>query len=276
MHWNKGSSFLFNKKDDIESIIEDYRPHVLGLSEANLRKEDNLSEVQLADYNLHICPTIDNPNHGVSRVVVYTHKSLVVKSRPDLMNPQVSSVWLEVGLPGRQKFLICNTYREWGYPNQPDRSSHSIIAQKDRWSLFLDQWESAITKDKEILILGDINICHKKWMKQDLSPSDMAYKLRPLTYELFDRIIPHGFCQLVQGFSHIRQGQEKSGLDHLYSKKINKLSDVSLHSNAASDHKMIHVVRYTRSMRKDVRYVKKRMFKDFNEDGFRAEIKLIS
>ena len=74
----------------------------------------------------------------------------------------------------------------------------------------------------------------------------------------------------------IRQGQEKSGLAHLYSNKINTFSDVSLHSNAASDHKMIHVVRYTRSMRKDVRYVKKRMFKDFNEDGFRAEIKLIS
>ena len=115
-----------------------------------------------------------------------------------------------------------------------------------------------------------------KWMQQDLSTSDMAYKLRTLTHELFDRIIPHGFCQLVQGGSHVRQGQAKSGLDHLYSNKINKLSEVSLHSNGASDHKMIHVVRYSRSMRKDVRYVKKRMFKDFNEEGFRADVKLIS
>ena len=106
MHWNKGSSFLMNKKDDIETIIENYKPQVLGLSEANLRHEDNLDDVQLQDYNLHTCPTINNPIHGVSRVVVYTHKSLIVKPRPDLMDPWISAVWLEVGLPGRHKFLI--------------------------------------------------------------------------------------------------------------------------------------------------------------------------
>ena len=115
-----------------------------------------------------------------------------------------------------------------------------------------------------------------KWMQQDLSTSESAYKLRTLTHELFDRIIPHGFCQLVQGGSHVRQGQDKSGLDHFYSNKINKLSEGSLHSNGGSDHKMIHVVRYSRSMKKDIRYVRKRMFKDFNKDGFRADIKLIS
>ena len=139
VHWNKGSSLLKNKKDDIETIIEKYKPHVLGLSEANLRKDDDISDVQLSDYNLHTCPTIHNPEHGVSRVVVYTHKSLIVKPRPDLMNPWISAVWLEVGLPRRHKFLVCNAYREWGYPNQTDRSSHSINAQKDRWSLFLDK-----------------------------------------------------------------------------------------------------------------------------------------
>ena len=35
-----------NKKDDIETIIENYKPQVLGLSEANLRHEDNLDEVR--------------------------------------------------------------------------------------------------------------------------------------------------------------------------------------------------------------------------------------
>ena len=55
MHWNKGSSFLLNKRDDIENIIENYRPQVLGLSEANLRNQDNLADVQLQDYNLHTC-----------------------------------------------------------------------------------------------------------------------------------------------------------------------------------------------------------------------------
>ena len=208
LHWNKGSSFLHNKIDDIENIVESYKPHVLGLSEANLRKEDNQSEVQLSDYNLHTCPTINNPSHEVCRVVVYTHKSLIIKPRPDLMSPWISAVWLEVGLPRQKKFLVCNVYREWGYPNQPDKSSHSINEQKERWSQFLDKWELGIIEDKEITVLGDINICHMKWMRTDLPSTDLTCRLKSLTQELFERIIPHGFCQLVQGFSHLRQNQQ--------------------------------------------------------------------
>ena len=68
----------------------------------------------------------------VSRVVVYTHSSLVVKTRPDLMNNQVSAVWLEVELPNRRKILVCNVYREWGYLRQLDKSSNTIGAQLER------------------------------------------------------------------------------------------------------------------------------------------------
>ena len=275
MHWNKGPSLLQNKMHDIENIIDKYKPHILGLSEANLRNFDDISEVQIKDYNLHVCPTINNLNHRVSRVVVFTHRSVVVKPRLDLMNPLVSTVWLEVGLPRQRKFLVCNAYREWGYPNQPDKSSHSYSSQKDRWSLFLDQWETGILEDKEIIVLGDINICHNKWNRVDLSSNEQTYKLKSLIVELFERIIPQGFCQLVRGSSYVKQGQEKSGLDHLYSNKVDKLSEVALHTNAGSDHKMIHEVRYSRSMRREVRYVKKRVFKDFNEDAFRADVKLI-
>ena len=132
IHWNKGSSLLSNKMGDLEAIIDNHKPLVLGISEANLRKFDDLDAVQLPEYYLHICPTIDNPDHGVSRVVVYTHKSLIVKPRPDLMNPWLSAVWLEVGLPRCKKFLLCNAYREWGYPNQQDKVSHTISAQKER------------------------------------------------------------------------------------------------------------------------------------------------
>ena len=158
MHWNKGPSILSNKLDDIKTVVEEYTPHVLGLSEANLRQGDSLEDVQLENYTLHTCPTMENPNHRVSRVVAYTHRSLIVRPRPDLMSPLVSAIWLEVGLPGKQKFLVCNAYREWGCPNQPDKTSHSINQQKTRWTLFLDGWEAAIKEDKEILVLGDLNI----------------------------------------------------------------------------------------------------------------------
>ena len=127
----------------IETVLEKYHPHVLGLSESNYFSHHDSYNVNLPDYTLHTSLTIQNPDLNVSRVAVYTHKSLVVKKRNDLMNNTFSSIWLEVGLPNKRKILICNVYREWGYLRQSDKSSHTINAQLQRWSVFLDQWERA-------------------------------------------------------------------------------------------------------------------------------------
>ena len=37
IHWNKGSSLLANKMGDLSTIIDNYKPLVLGLSEANFK-----------------------------------------------------------------------------------------------------------------------------------------------------------------------------------------------------------------------------------------------
>ena len=126
-HWNKGKSFLINKMTEVRSIVEKHQPHILGLSEANLLATHDRSLVVLDDYNLHVCQTIKNPLLATSRLVVYTHKDLVVKLRTDLMDDNISSVWLELGLPGHKKFLVCQTYREWQHMGQSgDRSSSTI------------------------------------------------------------------------------------------------------------------------------------------------------
>ena len=92
------------------------------------------------DYNIHVCPTINNPSLRSSRIVVYTHKDIVAKLRPDLMCDRYSSIWLEVGLPNHKRFLVSQSYREWQYTNQRgDKRSGSIPEQLTRWLIFLDQ-----------------------------------------------------------------------------------------------------------------------------------------
>ena len=114
-HWNAGSAFLVNKKHEIENVIARHRPHLLGISEANLHKNHSFDNCKIEEYDLITCKTMDNVNLQVSRVVVYKHSSLVAKVREDLMNDSFSSIWLEVGFPGRKKFLVCNLYRECQY-----------------------------------------------------------------------------------------------------------------------------------------------------------------
>ena len=68
------------------------------------------------------------------------------------------------------------------------------------------------------------------------------------------------------------QGQVDSCLDHLYSNKPDKLSEVAVHINGGSDHKVLSVTRYAKSMKKNVRYIRKRCFKNFDREGFQSEV----
>ena len=131
---------------EISNIISGLHPHIIGISEANLQHNHDQNLVQLEDYTLHTWPTLQNPLLKTSRIVTYTHKSLVAKIRQDLMSSSYSSIWLEVGLPRHKKFLVCQTYREWQLLNQGgDISSQAVGQQMSRWAEFLDQWEMALS-----------------------------------------------------------------------------------------------------------------------------------
>ena len=51
-HWNAGSAHLHNKMDELEQVVSDLHPHVLGVSEANFKLGHSLDDVQLQEYDL--------------------------------------------------------------------------------------------------------------------------------------------------------------------------------------------------------------------------------
>ena len=80
--------------------------------------------------------------------------------------------------------------------------------------------------------------------------------------------MPLGVSQLVTGATRFERGQPKSGLDHLYSNKPAKLSSTQTYFTGMSDHKLVKVVRYTKSSKQLPRYVRKRSFKKFDGKYF--------
>ena len=270
IYWNKGPSFLENKFNEIEAVIDDHKPHMLGLSEANLRAGHDQTKVQLTDYNLHTAQTLDNPDLLVSRVVVYTHNLLVVKRRYDLEDKNILSIWLEIGLPRKRKFLVCHAYREWRHLNQGDHSSGTLEAQHDRWKQFLTQWERALGENKEVIVAMDANIDFLKWTSDSLQPG-----IKPLVNDLFSNIFPLGVTQMVKSPTRFWPGHPPSGLDHLYTNRPEKLSEV-FSEHAGSDHKIIKVTRSAKSIKRNVRYVRKRCYKDFDERKFKEEVTKLS
>ena len=245
-HFNKGPGFLTTKKFEIENAIAGFHPHILGISEANLFRNHDLQDVQIADYNLHTCPTLSNPDLGYSRIVVYTHKSIVCKLRPDLMNDDYSSIWMQVGLPRHKQILVCQTYREGQLLHQPDNSSLSVPAQLDRWSRFLIQWEKALNSVLEVVVCGDMNINHLDWAAPSNRQSSQTKKLKSLIDQLFERILPHSVSQCVTVPTRFMQGQTATGLDHFYTNKPTKLSSVQTQFWGGSDHRLVFATRYSK------------------------------
>ena len=276
LHWNKEPSFLQTKHQEVETIIAGHKPHILGLSEANLWKDHDITAVQFTDYQLHTCSTVSNPALNVSRVVVYTHNSVIVKRRHDLENDNISSIWLEVGLPHKRKILMCHAYREWKHLNQNDTSSSTTNAQLERWLVFLDQWERALLEDKEVIVAMDANIDFLKWTRSNLPANDSTSRLKPLIEELFSRIFPHGVSQMVTVPTRMWAGQVESGLDHIYTNRTEKISEVYAEYTGGSDHKLIKVTRYSKSIQRRARYVRKRCFKQFNEQEFCRKVEELS
>ena len=234
---------LSNKQMDIGTIIADHHPHVLGLGEANHRHDQDIEAVQIPGYNLHLDSGVDNMDvGGMARVAVYTHSSLRVNRRHDLEDDKIPAVWLECGLPRQKGILICMGYRQWRLLGQEDNSSASTAEQFSRWSTFLDKWESAIEEGKEVIVMLDANLDFLTWRNcEHLPPYHSSNRLKSLIDSLFDRIIPLGVSQLVTGATRMQRGQPRTGLDHLYSNRPDKLSSTQTFYTGMSDHKLIKV-----------------------------------
>ena len=275
-HWNKGPAYLENSIPEIEHIIAEYKPHILGISEANHHAHHSLDDVQIDDYNLYLADTLNNPELNISRVAVYVHKDIIVTVRDDLMTDSFSSVWLEVGLKRQKKFLVSNVYRDWKYVNQADQESGSIASQLSRWESFLQQWESAIATDQEIHVLGDMNLNYLDIQNQSIPPNSHSARLRPLVHALLDRVVPHGFSQLITDVTRVWPGQESSLLDHHWTNKPEKISSTHAFYQGGSDHKMIFSVRHTKQIISKPRIIKKRCFKNFKPGDFIAAVQGIS
>ena len=122
-------------------------------------KGHDLDDVYISDYNIYLSKTLENPELNVSRLAVFVHKNVPkVKLRLDLMDRNFSSVWLEVGLKYQKCILVGNVYRDWQFLGQNDHSSLAVTAQYERFSRFIDKWETALDSSDECHLVGDLNL----------------------------------------------------------------------------------------------------------------------
>ena len=150
-----------------------------------------------------------------------------------------------------------------------------MAALLDRWIMFLDQWERALDSGLEVVVCGYMNINHLEWSAPCTRQSSQTKKLKPLIEELFNRILPHSVSQCVTVPTRVMRGQPENGIDLFYTNRPEKQSAIQTQFCGGSDHKLILATRFSKVIRKNVRYVKKRSYKNFDPNRFLAEVEKI-
>ena len=55
-HWNKSNSKMHSRMTEIKEIVSSHRPHLLGISEANIHKNQDMKVYSIPDYRFHLGP----------------------------------------------------------------------------------------------------------------------------------------------------------------------------------------------------------------------------
>ena len=99
--WNKGGALqpLFEKINDIEQLMKTNNFAILGISEANLFKENDIQDVQISGYSLYYDKGQNCPIRRNSRCVLFIRNDLKCKLREDLMEENIPEIWVEVLIP---------------------------------------------------------------------------------------------------------------------------------------------------------------------------------
>ena len=133
MHINIRS--LLNKVNEVKLIVKEHKPHIIGISESEIRNVDgNFCEekLKIPGYNI-LFPNSWN-KEGFARVVVYVKKTFECDQISDLQDDLIQSIWIRGGFKSGKKIYFCHGYRE-----HASRLGAGISHQKQYLERFLSQ-----------------------------------------------------------------------------------------------------------------------------------------
>ena len=113
--------------------------------------------------------------------------------------------------------------------------------------------------------MGDFNLDQFKFTD--------AGQLQPLVDLMIEDIYPHGVQQCVQGVTRSGPGQSGSCIDLIFTNTPEKIGQAHTQVRGTSDHRLVFVNKHAKNIKENIRYVKKRSYKDFNENDFKAAVK---
>ena len=239
---------------EVENLLNKHNIDVLGLSEANLD-----TELEEYIYKIQGYHCIKSPGR-VSRLVTYVREDLLIKDLKSF-GQDMSCSWLEIG-KGKNKYLVCNFYREFKLIGVD--GSNSFEEQSNRLEQFLKLTKKA-RNCQNVVILGDFNVD----LNEDIDEPNNSNSI--LKDMVLDTLPLEGFTQIVKKNTRHCNNSKLSLIDHIWNKNMSKLIQVK-QLEAQSDHDLILAVLKTNGMVNSNSSVKNRDYRKFNYNDFFTEL----
>ena len=197
--WNCDKGFISeNKIDDLKFTIQKYAPHIIGVSEVNIvrnelsQSDSNtvlstaqvLEKFAIEDYKIFLPDSW--LSHNKARVIVYAKEDINVKQiHLDPFSNHLQCINLEVGFGKCKKHFYSFFYREWT-PCVSQQSSN----QREDLQLIMDNWRNNNIDSRDLITMGDMNLCAIKMEKQGFEYSGLANIVKD--FEMEEKCTQHG------------------------------------------------------------------------------------
>ena len=273
-----GDKEASTKMIDVKQFLQRKNLHMLCIIEADfhgvasrykrqkpLTTKDIHEQMQIPGYKIFLPKTWCE--HGQARIIVFARDELNIKEKIiGRQNCDLPTITFEIGLGKEKKTIVNFFYREFtgGVSGLRDTA-----AQTERLSRQIKLWKNLSNENKDLICMGDANLCANKWY-------DDKYYLKEHAEMLQSFLLESGSSQLVKEFtrSEIVQGGElsRSCIDHCYSNVPEKVSKPEVIAVGDSDHLGVAITKYTRAEALKPRTVTKRSYKNFNIENFLTDV----
>ena len=204
--------------------------------------------------------------HGQARIFAYIREGIQVRERKlSQVDSDLPSISFELGL-GREKKTCFNFhYREYtgGVSGLND-----IASQKERLERQILHWKTLYKDRRDVVILGDSNICAKQWMNEN-------YTLKELSNKVQDFLLEESSDQLVKDITRselVAGNVQTSCIDHCYSDVKEKILGPYVEGVGESDHLGIRILKYSKNPPSNPRGIKRTVYKNFSTEDFLWDI----
>ena len=229
--WNIRRGLIL-REQEIINLIKQNSINILFLVETDTN-EVNVD----TDYTIQGFKTIiqnKKDSQTPTRIICLVDEKLSNETtiRMDLTDENFPSLWIELDNNTGANTICGGFYREWA----PLGGIRNIDAQIEAIEIFTDQIERAAAEKKQLIILGDANLCSERWNAAN-------YTHKRIAGEIQETLIQCGLTQVPLGPTYLADRLDENGMeiqsaiDHAYvSQSMMSRTNIQKLDNSATDH----------------------------------------